>query len=741
MIKENKLNIYTKLLLVLFTGIVLFIGCKSSYNVSKKVSRPLGLSVEYIREPQDVLIVDLKPEFAWEVPSDVNYQSAYQIIVASSKENCTDINEDVWNSNKVMSSQSINIEFNGKPLQKGKTYFWKVKIWDKKNNETSYSNIQSFTVGNNFETLTTANKFQIDSIKPFEFKKKEDNSYFIDFGKDAFSTLQFKYKAAGKDTLIVYIGEQLTNGTINKKPKGTIRYQKIKVAVSPDVEVYNLKIKPDKRNTKPVAVALPESFPVLMPFRYVEIENAKENLQLQDFTQIAFFSYWKDNTSSFKSSDSILNQVWDLCKYSIKATTFTGLYVDGDRERIPYEADAYLNQLSHYTTDREYAIARQTIEYFMKNPTWPTEWQLHVALMFYADYMYTGNTELIEHYYEELKSKTLVELRREDGLISVTKATPEFMKKLGFTNPKTKLKDIVDWPPAQKDTGWKLATKEGERDGFVFKPINTVVNCFYYKNLLIMKDFAEVLGKTEDFEFYSNLAIQVKESINTKLLDKESGVYLDGEGTSHSALHSNMLALAFDIVPQSYSKSVVEFVKSRGMACSVYGAQYLLEALYKGNEANYALDLMTATDDRSWYNMIKIGSTITLEAWDMKYKPNSDWNHAWGAAPANIIPRYLWGIKPKTPGYSVASIKPQLGTLTSSSVLVPTLKGQIKGEYIVQSDKSLKFIIEIPANMNAEFELNGFLNKRIIHNGETIEKNLSLLSLTPGKHIINIISN
>jgi len=32
------------------------------------------------------------------------------------------------------------------------------------------------------------------------------------------------------------------------------------------------------------------------------------------------------------------------------------------------------------------------------------------------------------------------------------------------------------------------------------------------------------------------------------------------------------------------------------------------------------------------YNMIKNGSTIAMEAWDMKYKPNSDWNHAWGAA-------------------------------------------------------------------------------------------------------------
>ena len=94
-----------------------------------------------------------------------------------------------------------------------------------------------------------------------------------------------------------------------------------------------------------------------------------------------------------------------------------------------------------------------------------------------------------------------------------------------------------------------------------------------------------------------------------------------------------------------------------------------MEALYNAGAADYALDLMTATNDRSWYNMIKAGSTISMEAWDMRYKPNSDWNHAWGAAPANIIPRYLWGIQPKTPAFGVTTIKPQMSDLKYSSRL------------------------------------------------------------------------
>ena len=570
------------------------------------------------------------------------------------------------------------------------------------------------------------------------------NSYFIDFGKDAFANLEFQYAAKKQDTLIVRIGEELVDGRLNRKPKGTIRYQEIRLGVSPNQTKYTLPIKPDQRNTKKdMAVQMPDSFPVLMPYRYCEIENAAENITANDWAQTAYHTYWEDDQSDFNSSDTILNQVWDLCKYSIKETSFAGLYVDGDRERIPYEADAYLNQLSHYTTDREYAIARKTIEYFMEHPTWPTEWQQHVALMFHADYMYTGNTELIEKYYEPLKHKTLMELVREDGLISSLseKNTPEFMKKLGFTDPKAKLKDIVDWPPAQKDTEWKLSTTQGERDGYVFMPINTVINCLFYKNMEIMAEFAKILGKTDEESQFRMMALKAKTAINNKLFDKKTGAYIDGEGTTHSSLHANMMALAFDITPEKHKKSVVDFMKTRGMACSVYGSQYLLEGLYNAHEADYALELMTATHDRSWYNMIKIGSTVTLEAWDIKYKPNLDWNHAWGATPANIIPRNMWGIQPKTAGGSIVSIKPQLSKLPSSKIKVPLLNGALSATYERKSKILQKYTFDIPPSVSAELELDFSPEDTVLLNGKKVDTAFKTIRLSSGMNVVELKVN
>lgn len=699
---------------------------------------PENLHVEMIRNSSGLTLKDTKPEFGWQVPAGLVFQSAYQVLVSSTQEKSDQNIGDVWDSGKVQCQKSFNIDYEGVELDENKTYYWKVRLWDGDNRTGRYAESQAFQVGESVGYITTANHFQQENILPQTLNEVGDNTWMADFGKAAFANLAFRYETDQEETLAVRLGEQLEGGRINRDPQGLIRFQEVEVPVSPDKDRYVLELPADKRNTGPAAVALPDTFPVLLPFRYAEIVATK---QPEEVTQQAYFGYFDAGQSSFSSSDTILNQVWNLCKYTMKATSFAGIYVDGDRERIPYEGDAYINQLSHYAVDWEYPIARRSIEYFMENPTWPTEWQLHVALMFYEDYLYTGNTELIEKYYDELKHKTLMELAREDGLISSANATPEFMKKLGFKDPDVKMRDIVDWPPAQKDTGWELATAEGERDGFVFTPINTVINALYFRNLEIMGEFARILGKTNEAMDYELVATKVKKAVTEKLMDSEKGIYLDGEGAGHSSLHANMMPLAFNMVPEENVSTVVDIIKSRGMACSVYGSQYLMDGLYNAGEADYALELMTATHDRSWWNMIAIGSTMTLEAWDMKYKPNADWNNAWGAVPGNIVARKMWGIMPKTPGGGLLEIKPQLSRLTETDITVPFLTGKVQASYKRVDNRLQQYSFELPANVSAELMLEFGPNDAVSLNGEKVNIQFGTIRLSPGRNEIELRVN
>lgn len=710
-------------------------------NTKLAVEKPFGLSIEAIRQPQSVKIIDSRPEFAWQLPTSAVVQKGYQILVASTQDKLANDIGDVWDSGKVQSQQSINIELAGPALKENTRYFWKVRYYDINNEVSDYSDHQQFTTGTFSQEMTSSNFFQIEKIKPTATQILADGSHFIDFGKAAFASLEINYKPKRKETLIIRVGEKLLDGKIDQKPGGTIRFQEIQVEVNPKESSYHINFVADERNTNYKAVALPDSFPVLIPYRYLEVVGAGKRFDPKQAIQIAYFNYFDASTSAFSSSDPILNQVWDLCKYSMKATTFAGYYVDGDRERIPYEADAYLNQLTHYSVDNEYSIARKTIEYFFDSkPTWPTEWQLHVAMMMYQDYMYTGNTELIEKYYERLKAKTLIALEVEDGFISIEspKHNGDLLLSLGFPDTITKLRDIVDWPPESNNFGGIKRYQKGERDGYVFKRINTVVNGFYFHNMNIMTEFATLLNKPNEALDFAYRAARVKKSINEQLFDEEKGYYVDGVGTDHGSLHANMILLAFDAVPESRQKSVVEHVKSRGMACSVYGSQYLMEALYKAGEDQYAHELMSATHDRSWYNMIKIGSTITLEAWDMKYKVNADWNHAWGATPGNIIPRFMWGIQPVTPGFGRVKIEPQMGDLEKSTLTYPTVRGPIKAAYQKVNPQQTDYTFELPANMIAEFVMNLAPEEQLSLNGQPVSTVFESVRLLPGKHTISI---
>jgi hypothetical protein len=251
------------------------------------------------------------------------------------------------------------------------------------------------------------------------------------------------------------------------------------------------------------------------------------------------------------------------------------------------------------------------------------------------------------------------------------------------------LADIVDWPLQETD-GYDLSVQ-----------INTVVNLFHFRTLDLMAQVAEALSHSADATYFRQRAELVRASIVHNLFDTNRGLFIDGEGSRHASLHANMFALAFDVVPAEFAQSVLAFVKAKDMACSVYGAQYLLEGLYRHGEDAHAVALLTARGQRSWAHMIyDLGATITHEAWDPAVKSNEDWNHAWGAAPANIIPRWLMGVRPLSPGFATFAVSPQLGTLAWAEVRIPTVRGAI--EVRAQRDSMRGTIrVSVPANAEA----------------------------------------
>ena len=518
---------------------------------------------------------------------------------------------------------------------------------------------------------------------PVSIQRVGSDVVLVDFGRVAFGNIRLMPPAKTDHAVTVHFGEDLKDGRINRKPPGTVRYALARTRLQEESPI-TVAPPADKRNTQagssntPPAVLTPLEWGVVLPFRWVEIEGWPGELSpRQIIRKSAYGASWNDDAAAFESSDGMLDRIWELCRHSIKATTFAGVYVDGDRERIPYEADAYLNQLSHYATDNDILMARDTFDWLMKHPTWPTEWAFHMIFMAHADYRHTGDTAWLSSRYESLKSKLLLERAREDGLL--------------VSNEKqVKKDDIVDWP-------------KNERDGFVFKPVNTVVNAFHIRALQMMSEMAGALGKKNEAADHAAVAAKAHAAFQKILFDPNKGAYRDGEGADHMSQHASLFPLAFGLVPHEHKAAVVDYVGKRGMACSVYAAQYLMEGLFANGAATRALELISAPTDRSWRHMVESGATITWEAWDMKYKPNQDWNHAWGAAPANLLPRFVLGAEPLVPGWKQVRIRPHPGDLKFAKGKVPTPRGPIIVGW--ENRNSFQMNLNLPDGVTARLEL------------------------------------
>ena len=80
--------------------------------------------------------------FRWNVSKDSKKQSAYQILVASSQENINKNIADVWNSTKIKGNTKEVVKPKALKLENGKTYYWKMRIYDELNRTGAYTKAQ-----------------------------------------------------------------------------------------------------------------------------------------------------------------------------------------------------------------------------------------------------------------------------------------------------------------------------------------------------------------------------------------------------------------------------------------------------------------------------------------------------------------------------------------------------------------------------------------------------------------------
>ncbi len=367
-------------------------------------------------------------------------------------------------------------------------------------------------------------------------------------------------------------------------------------------------------------------------FRYIEliipsgaeIKNIRMRVRHYPFEKKAVYS----------TANEKLQRILRLCEDTIKYGTQENFMDCPTREKGQYLGDVSIAGRSHAVLTGDTSMMKKAIMSFCRSSF------ICPGLMAVSD---SSLMQEIADYSLQLPSQVCWTYAM-DGDLEFTASLEPYMTGLyeyflGYMNTDGligSVKDkwnLVDWPENLRD----------DYDFELTKPIGdgiyNVLNAFWCGFLEAMDEYYTIIGKP-----VTGLTDKVKRSFIREFYSEETGLFVDAPTSKHSALHSNILPLLFEIgtEDEALKNRLIDYVYSRRLTCvGVYMAYFALAALKKHGRYELAEEL--ATDDGLWLLMLSEGATTTFEAWGKEQKWNTSLFHPWATAPSII---FADGIRP-----------------------------------------------------------------------------------------------
>jgi hypothetical protein len=223
----------------------------------------------------------------------------------------------------------------------------------------------------------------------------------------------------------------------------------------------------------------------------------------------------------------------------------------------------------------------------------------------------------------------------------------------------------------------------------------------YYQNLLVLKNAAGLLGKTDEARQFEEQAQAVKEAFNQKFLNADKNQY------DRNSQTANSMPLVLGLVPEDRRSEVlaelVEEIRSGGnrIKAGDVGLHYVVVALSDGGRGDVLFDMLTHDNGPGYVYQLNQGMTTLAEAWDAD--PRASLNHCMLGHIEEWFYRGLGGVTsdPAGPGFKKINIKPQIvGDLEWVNCSYESPYGEIISNWKRDGQK-LAMDVTIPPNTTA----------------------------------------
>ena len=444
-----------------------------------------------------------------------------------------------------------------------------------------------------------------------------------------------------------------------------------------------------------------------MGMRYFEIANSPMPVTKDNFSFVVRYSEVDEESSSFESADSTLNNVWELMKHSIYVCAQEEFVDTPTREKGGFLGDGTIQSTAAMDVTNERVLTRRALNEFLDsmeqfwsepelrgrmNAVYPNndgrrdipDFTQAYLLWAWNYYMNTGDIKFLSDNYDKLKDIA-------DYVHKYTDESTGLIKNLEGGGGAYKY-GIVDWPASM-------------RFDYDITDIRTVINGWAVADFSVISRIALELGNDTDSEIYRERAGKIVEAMNAHLINDE-GVYVDGlnaEGTQsrHVSQQANMIPFALGVTPGENSQKVFDKIKELKMRSGMVTLPWLIHAIGRAEEGEYLFELYTNKEWLGWARCLSLGATSTWETWYAN-EDGQSMSHSWGISGLEGYVRYILGIRPISPQYEKVLIKPlDFGDkLEWAKGAITTDRGLIKVDWN-RSPEQYTMKVEIPVNVDA----------------------------------------
>jgi alpha-L-rhamnosidase len=424
-------------------------------------------------------------------------------------------------------------------------------------------------------------------------------------------------------------------------------------------------------------------------FQYLEVSSDIPLELNQDQVTAIFMHSDVPARGTIHSSNNTLNKLWEASNMSYLSNLF-GYPTDcPHREKNGWTGDAHIAvEVGLYNFDgitvyekwladhRDEQQPNGVLPAIIPTSGWGyhwgngTDWTSTIAIIPWNIYLFYGDDRLLQQCYDNIK-------RYVDY---VDEHYPTGLTDWG----------LGDWVPVKSVT-----------------PKEFTSSTYFYVDAVILSKAAKLFGHEADYIKYSMLAEKIKQAINRKYLNEETGIYGSGLQTEMS------VALYWGLVPEHLKQRVAQNLASRVIQdnkhidVGLLGSKTILNALSENGYAELAYEVASQESYPSWGWWIVNGATTFFENWPMDAARDISMNHIMFGEINAWYYKALGGIFPdeNNPGFKQIRLKPNfVSGLDHFQAEHESPYGKIVSSW-KRTERSIQYHIEIPANSSATLHL------------------------------------